>query len=158
MPVLIKHHLLVVNSKKWVNTFLICERQNMTFLMPKRSCLENNSLVKAALTGARSVYSVFGPMAAAKPNSDTMSLKVLWEAPISSIPPLADMNRINMTCWGSQKNNIAKSFEQRVFAKVKVELKFKIYIFFFYQSQGWEPGRWGGWRHWWWQCPFSAPS
>lgn len=36
-----------------------------------------------------------------------------------------------MTCWGSQKNNIAKSFEQRVFAKVKVELKFKIYIFFF---------------------------
>lgn len=99
--------------------------------MPKRSCLENNSLVKAALTGARSVYSVFGPMAAAKPNSDTMSLKVLWEAPISSIPPLADMNRINMTCWGSQKNNIAKSFEQRVFAKVKVELKFKIYIFFF---------------------------
>lgn len=103
----------------------------MTFLMPKRSCLENNSLVKAALTGARSVYSVFGPMAAAKPNSDTMSLKVLWEAPISSIPPLADMNRINMTCWGSQKNNIAKSFEQRVFAKVKVELKFKIYIFFF---------------------------
>lgn len=83
------------------------------------------------------MYSVFGPMAAAKPNSDTMSLKVLWEAPISSIPPLADMNRINMTCWGSQKNNIAKSFEQRVFAKVKVELKFKIYIyFFFYQSQG----------------------
>ena len=57
-----------------------------------RTCVEINSLVKALLTGARSVYSVFGPMRAAKPSSDTMSLKVLWESPISSIPSLADMN------------------------------------------------------------------
>ncbi|TNN63510.1 hypothetical protein EYF80_026252 [Liparis tanakae] len=54
--------------------------------------------LEALLTGARSVYSVFGPMAAAKPNSDTMSLKVLRDAPISSTPSLADINHMNTTC------------------------------------------------------------
>lgn len=52
----------------------------------------NYSLLKAALTGARMVYSVLGRMAAARPTSDTMLLKVFWESPISSRPSLADGN------------------------------------------------------------------
>lgn len=55
-------------------------------------------LVKALLTGARSVYSVFGPMAAAKPSSDTMSVNVLWESPISSITSLAKSDHMKKKC------------------------------------------------------------
>lgn len=46
-------------------------------------------LVNALLTGASKVYSAFGLIAAERPNSDTMSPKVDWEVPNSSITCLA---------------------------------------------------------------------
>lgn len=76
-----------------------------------------NSLVKAVLTGARSVYSVFGPKAEAKPNSDTMSLKVLWESPISSNPSLAGMNHIDKKMLVIT----AKTYKSKLFQQVFTE-------------------------------------
>lgn len=69
----------------------------------------------AVLTGARRVYSVFGPKTAAKPISDTNSLKVLWEAPNSSIPFLAGVI--------SDKHNMLGITDTHGFSEEKVEFK-----------------------------------
>lgn len=45
--------------------------------------------MNALLRGASKVYSAFGLIAAERPNSDTMSPKVDWELPNSSITCLA---------------------------------------------------------------------
>lgn len=111
------------------------------FFAPQRICLENNSLLKAALTGARIVYSVFGRIAAARPTSDTMLLNFIWESPISSRPSLADNHTI-VTCY-SLLLNIMKLKGLSLCAHLR---------------QGWGPVWSGGWCRWWWRCPSSAPS
>ena len=105
--------------------------------------LEINSLVKAALTGARSVYSVCGRMAEANPSSDTMSVNTLCVSPISSITSLAGYEHDMLVT--------TQRYREMIWTHVSVEVPF-------YLSRGWAPGRWGGWRRWWWRCPSSAPS
>lgn len=82
-------------------------------------CLENISLLKAVLTGARIVYSVFGRIAAASPTSDTMLLKVFWDSPISSRPSLADGNPTVMAHYSLFSNLV--NFECLLFTRVRDE-------------------------------------
>lgn len=96
---LVKHYLkqtagvgIVYNSEEKICFFFFFAPQRTKKKQKQRICLENNSLLKAALTGARIVYSVFGRIAAARPTSDTMLLNFIWESPISSRPSLADNN------------------------------------------------------------------
>lgn len=72
------------------------------------------------------MYSVFGPRTAAKPISDTNSLKVLWEAPNSSIPFLAGVI--------SDKHNMLGITDTHGFSEEKVE--FKDVNFFFLPASG----------------------
>lgn len=81
---------------------LHCEDKSTFFRGRLR--LGNNSLLKALLTGARIVYSVFGRMAAARPTSDTMLLKVFWDSPISSRPSLADGNHDTSSLLSDRTN------------------------------------------------------
>lgn len=55
-------------------------------------------LVNALLRGASKVYSAFGLIAAERPNSDTMSPKVDWELPNSSITCLAKRTNTHKQC------------------------------------------------------------